>query len=133
MIPGVDTLKLGENSVVITPVEATDTMIRFQLPFFAGMSEQFELTTAAGQALSPRVFNTVVNNPQADVSQRISLKSGSRSPKGIAASINGRRVFVANGGDGTVSMINTEMAQEFTTNVVFPGPSPAIKVSLICF
>jgi DNA-binding beta-propeller fold protein YncE len=130
MIPGVDALKLGENGISITPTEATDTMIRVQLPATTGSSDQLVLTTAGGKAFSPRVFNTTVGNPQTNFKQKMPLANNSM-PYGVATSVNGRRAYVANWGNGTVSMINTEMGREWTSTVVFPGPSPAIRVHAI--
>jgi DNA-binding beta-propeller fold protein YncE len=131
MTPGADVLKLGENGAPIVPLEASDSMIRIRLPVNPGESDQFVLRTAAGLALSPGVFNTSVNHPNINFTQEIPLRAAQGNPVGIAASVNGRRVFVVNRLDGTVSMINTEMGQEWISSVVFPGPPPAIPVHAI--
>ena len=66
------------------------------------------LTTSTGTAISPTSFNTSVSSPIPAVRNTLYTAS---SPEGVAFSPDGRRVFVANKGSGSVSMINADVNQ----------------------
>jgi len=131
MDPVIDSLMLGENGISLVPVTISDSLITLQLPGNITTPEQLFLTTAHGQALSPRYHNTEVTHPNTGFSQDIPLEALNPLPTGLTVSVNGRRTFVANRGDGTVSMINTEMGEEWISTVVLPGLSPAIPVHAV--
>ena len=131
MDPVNDTLRLGEQGPVLVPATVSDTVITLQLPGNVSAPDELVLTTAAGEALSPKIFNTVVRTPETGSLQDINLGAANLQPGGIAFSVNGRRAFVANRGEGSVSMINSEMGQEWTSTVVLPGPSPANPVHAV--
>ncbi len=126
--PTTMTLRLGDTGKTMTPVETGDSLIRFRLPADPGDPDRFVLHTDAGRALSPGVFETRPGSPDLRYWQKIPLGAAQASPAGIAASINGRRVFALNRADGSISMINSEMGQEWISTVVFPGASPAVPV-----
>ena len=128
MNPASISLRLGSTGMLITPVETGDTLIRFRLPADPGDPDRFVLRNDAGRALSPGVFETRPGSPDLRYWQKIALGAGSAKLTGIAASVNGRRVFALNRADGSISMINSEMGQEWISTVVFPGASPAVPV-----
>ena len=129
--PVVDSLTLGPTGAVLVPITADEAVISLQLPGNITDSEQLVLTTTDGEALSPKYFNTGVTNPKIVSTQDIPLSDPNLLPTGIAISMNSRRAFFANRGDGSVSMINSEMAAVFTSTVVLPGPTPAIQVHAV--
>ena len=92
-------------------------MITLKLPNTIGESDHIFIQTADGKALSPRFFNTQVTSPNTAYQQEIALGAINLSPRGLAFSVNGRRVFVANANEGSVSMINVERAEEWTSTV----------------
>lgn len=126
--PATLTLRLGSTGVLLAPVEAGDTMIRFRLPANPGDPDRLVLRTDAGRALSPGVFETAPGSPDLRYWQKIPLGAAQANPAGIAASINGRRVFALDRTGGSISMINSEMGQEWISTEVFPGASPAVPV-----
>ena len=83
------------------------------------------LRTSAGEALSPKFFNTAVTTPSVGTTQDIPRGAAASTilPAGITFSINGRRAFVANRGEGSVSMINAEIGEESVSTVIIPGPT----------
>jgi DNA-binding beta-propeller fold protein YncE len=129
--PAVDSLTLGPTGATLVPITADDTIISLQLPGNITDSEQLVRTTADGEALSPKYFNTGVTSPNIVSTQDIPLADPNLLPTGIKISMNSRRAFFANRGDGSVSMINSEMAKVFTSTIVLPGPTPAIQVHAI--
>jgi len=131
MDPAIDSLMLGENGTSLVPVTISDSLITLRLPGNITTPEQLFLTTADGEALSPRYHNTEVTHPNTGFSQDIPLQALNPLPTGLAVSVNGRRTFVANRGDGTVSMINTEMGQEWISSAVLPGLIPTIPVHAV--
>jgi DNA-binding beta-propeller fold protein YncE len=129
--PLVDRLTLGPTGAVLVPITTDEAVINLQLPGNITDSEQLVLTTAGGKALSPKYFNTGVTSPKTISTQDIPLADPNLLPTGIKISMNSRRAFFANRGDGSVSMINSEMAKVFTSTVVLPGPTPAIPMHAI--
>ena len=117
-----DRLSLGDGGEMLVPEFASETTIRLRLPATVTGSEALYLTTLAGSAISPLPLNTGVTSPDTGFQRQISLSATDSRPAGIVFSINNRRAFVANRGTGRVSMINTDLSQEFTsTALVVPG------------
>jgi len=131
MDPAIDSLMLGENGISLVPVTISDSLITLRLPGNITTPEQLFLTMADGKALSPRYHNTEVTHPNTGFSQDIPLQALNPFPTGLSVSVNGRRTFVANRGDGTVSMINTEMGKEWISSAVLPGLLPTIPVHAV--
>ena len=96
---------------------ATTTTLVTRLPQGAP-SGQLVLTTPKGTALSPRPFNSAVSFPAPIMGATIPV--GTR-PEGVAFNPDGRRAYVANGADGTVSMINTATKQVIVATSVGNG------------
>ena len=128
MDPVNDILTLGPGGPVLIPTTVSDTVITLKLPGNISTPDHLVLKTNSGEALSPRVFNTRVTTPNTGTRQDIPIGSGALQLNGIAFSVNGRRAFVANVSEGSVSMINSEMGQEWISTVVLPGPIPANPV-----
>ncbi len=120
-----DILLLGEGGTVLTPFDATETRIRVELPGLAEVNQPFYLGTLNGDAISPLPFNTAVTHPGFAFTRDIPLGNASAAPAAIQMSINDRRVFVANRGDGTVSMINTDKAVEWIATPISGSSAPA--------
>ncbi len=131
MDPVIDSLRLGTAGTVLQPESLSERVITLQLPGNLSESGHLLLETSQGEALSPRYFNTDVITTVSGSTRDIALGGENRLPLGIAFSINSRRAFVANRGDGSVSMINSELKQEWTSTVVLPGPTPAIPVHAV--
>ena len=131
MDPVNDSLTLGPDGTSLIPTTISDTIITLQLPENINDSDHLVLNTTDGEALSPRFFNTDVNTPKIGTTQDIVLETENLLPAGIAFSVNGRRAFVANVGDGSVSMINTERGVEWTSTVVLPGPTIPIPMHAV--
>jgi YVTN family beta-propeller protein len=79
------------------------------------------LKTTKGTAISPRSFDASASHP-------IPVNNGSITvgslPEGVAVTPDGRRVFVANGNDGTVSMVNINPRKVLsTTKALITGAS----------
>jgi len=88
-------------------------------------SGPLSLQTPGETAISPRVFDASVSSP-VPVSTGL-IKVGSL-PEGVAVSPDGYRVFVANGGDGTVSMVNINARKVLSTTGVFsPGGTALVS------
>ena len=126
-----DSLTLGPTGTALIPISADDAVISLQLPGNISTSEQLVLTIAGEAALSPKFFNTGVTNPNIGFTQDITLSNPNLLPTGIAFSMNSRRAFFANRGDGTVSMINSEQGLDWTSTVILPGPTPANPVHAV--
>ena len=122
MNPTSDTLSLGSGGPVLTLESISDTVITARLPGSISAPDRLHLKNASGTALSPIAFNTAVTTPNTTNTQNIWLDTPGAGPRGIAFSVNGRRAFVANHDRGSVSMINTEIGQEWTSTVIIsPG------------
>ena len=113
-----DSLSLGFGGTMLVPEAAGESMILLKLPGAIGDSEQFYLSTPKGAALSPLPLNTGVTGPDSGYIQWISLADTNPQPASVVFSINNRRAFVANRGTGSVSMINTDLSQEFTSTPI---------------
>ncbi len=131
MDPVNDSLTLGFDGTSLIPSTVSDTVITLQLPGNITDSDHLVLSNADGEALSPRFFNTDVTTPKIGSTLDIILGSANLLPTGIAFSINGRRAFVANVGDGSVSMINSETGEEIISTVVLPGPTIPIPMHAV--
>ena len=123
MDPINDSLTLGADGTILIPTTVSDTTITLQLPGILSDADHLVLNTSVGEALSPKFFNTEVTSPVIGTTQDITQAAPNPLPQGIAFSINGRRAFVANRGDGSVSMINSERGVEWTSTVVLPNPT----------
>jgi len=106
------------NQVPAEILSLTPTSIVARVP--AGVSSGIlSVPTPRETAMSPRSFDASASSP-APVSTGL-VKVGSL-PEGVAISPDGYRVFVANGGDGTVSMVNINSKKVLsTTGVYTPG------------
>jgi DNA-binding beta-propeller fold protein YncE len=131
MDPVNDSLTLGFDGIPLIPTTVSDTIITLQLPGNIADSDHLVLNNADGEALSPRFFNTDVTTPKIGSAQDIFLQTENLLPTGIAFSINGRRAFVANGGDGSVTMINSETGEEIISTVVLSGPTIPIPLHAV--
>jgi DNA-binding beta-propeller fold protein YncE len=131
MDPINDSLTLGEGGTTLIPDTVSDTVITLRLPPVPGESDHLVINTGAGRALSPKFFNTGVTTPNTATTQTIPAQRLYTKPASVAFSINGRRAYVANRGDGTVSMINSEMGQVFTSTVILPGPTVPIPMHAV--
>lgn len=107
-----DRLRLGEGGADLMPYAASDEMIKLFLPGTATASEQLELVTEKGRALSPKPFNSGVVSPDITSTRDINMIEPGAMPTALVASVNGRRVFTGNA-DSSVSMINTDMGREW--------------------
>lgn len=76
------------------------------------------LATPDGTAISPRHFNTQVLFPTPIKTADIRVGS---VPEGVGFSTDGRKAYVANKADGTVSMLNTATNQVIFSSLVDPG------------
>jgi YVTN family beta-propeller protein len=103
---------------VIPSVIGTTTMRIARVPSGAS-SGPLEITTPADTAISPRSFNTKVTFPAPVQTDTITVGS---APEGVAFTPDGRKAYVANKVDGTVSIINT------ATNQVIPPTLPVDPV-----
>ena len=128
MDPLLDTITLGAGGPVLVPTSISETVITLELPGNISQPDHLVINTGSGEGLSPKSFNTLVNQPTTGTIQDIPLGIGNLQPNGIAFSVNGRRAFVANATDGSVSMINADRGEEWTSTVVLPGPTPAVPV-----
>ena len=99
-----------------TPVAAlltvSPTTLTTRVPS-AATTGSLSLSTLSGTAISPLPFNMNVSFPHPVTTATIPVGN---LPEGVAVSPDGRKVYVANKMDGTVSMINT------VTNQVFSPP-----------
>lgn len=90
-----------------TPVASlltvTPTTITTRVPISA-TTGSLSLSTLSGTAISPLPFNMNVSFPQPVMTATILVGN---LPEGVAVSPDGRKAYVANKADGTVSMINT--------------------------
>ncbi len=126
-------LTLGPAGTVLVPETATDSSIRVKLPGVSGVNDRLVLTTADGQALSPRPFNTDMTSPVTGYRQDISLNSLNSMPVDVIFSVNNRRAFIANRGNGSVSMINTDMGRDWISTAITPDrpiPAPVYSVAV---
>jgi len=111
-----------------TPVAAlltvSPTTLTTRVPALATPGP-LSLTTPTGTAISPRAFNVKVSFPRP-------IKTGAilvgALPEGVAVSPDGRKAYVANKTDGTVSMLNTATNQVIVTRPLFV-PVQGIAVS----
>lgn len=120
-----DSLALGSGGSLLVADTASENRIRIKLPAMTEVNESFYLTTPGGTAISPLPFNTAAANPNLGFTRDIPLGSPTAAPAAIAYAVNNRRAFVANRGDGSVSMINTEMGEEWTTTTIGTPQVPA--------
>ena len=123
-----DTITLGPGGPVLVPTTVSEKIITLELPGNVSQPDHLIINTGSGEALSPKSFNTLVTQPTTGTIQDIPLGIGNLQPKGIAFSVNGRRAFVANAADGSVSMINAERGEEWISTVVLPGTTPPIPM-----
>ncbi len=123
MDPVNDSLTLGATGTILIPETVSDTVITLQLPGVLSESDHLVLKTSSGEALSPKYFNTAVATPSIGTTQNIPQGVADMLPAGITFSVNGRRAFVANRGEGSVSMVNTEIGEESVSTVIIPGPT----------
>ena len=83
------------------------------------------LTTPKETAISPRLFNSKVSFPAPSVGYTIPVPP---SPEGVAVSRDGRRAFVANRSDGSISMIDTATGRAFVpTPLVSSAAGSAVR------
>jgi DNA-binding beta-propeller fold protein YncE len=131
MDPINDSLTLGHDGTMLIPETVSDTVITLRLPGILSEPDHLVLKTSAGEALSPRFFNTDVTTPVIGSQQSIDQANVNLQSAGIAFSMNGRRAFVANRGGGSVSMINVESVQEQVSTVLLPGPTIPVPVHAV--
>src|SRR5712691_2501201 len=80
-----------------------------------------DLAAPKGTANSPRLFNMDVTFPAPTNTAAIAV---GRQPEGVAISLDGRKAYVANKLDGSVSLIDTSAKQIILTN---PNLAPAVQ------
>ena len=111
---------LFNNNVQAQIISATNARIVARVPQGAPSGPLF-LKTTKEVAISPRSFDASASFPSPVNAGLVSVGS---LPEGVATSPDGRRVFVANGSDGTVSMVNINTRTVLSTTRVFtPGGS----------
>ena len=97
-------------------ISATTTTLVARVPAGAPSGPLYLKT-----AISPRSFNAAAGYPSPVSSGSIMV---GLAPEGVAVTPDGRRVFVANSNDGTVSMININPRKVLSTTKLFtPGES----------
>lgn len=126
-----DRLSLGPGGLMLVPESASETTILLRLPGAVDGSEAFHLTTLTGSAMSPLPLNTGVTWPDTGYTQSIALRDADSRPASIAFSINNRRAFAANRGTGRVSMINTDLSEEFMSTQVLTQSSVPVAIHAI--
>jgi YVTN family beta-propeller protein len=94
-------LNFGETPAVVAAADAA-TLVTRAPPGEATVP--LTLSTSDGTAISPRLFNFNVTSPDAFLTNKIGV---GLQPEGVAISPDGRKAFVANREDGTISMIDT--------------------------
>jgi YVTN family beta-propeller protein len=104
-------LLLFNNSVQAQVISATPTTVLARVPQGAP-SGPLLLKTTKETAISPRSFDASVSFPSPANAGSVTIGS---LPEGVAVSPDNRRVFVVNGSDGTVSMINIKTRTVLTT------------------
>lgn len=131
MDPINDSLTLGDTGTILIPQTVSDTTITLQLPGILSDSDHMVLNTSAGEALSPKIFYTEVTSPSIGIMLDIAQANANMLPAGIAFGVNGRHAYVANRGDGSVSMIKSERGVEYTSTVILPGPGLPVPVHAV--
>ncbi len=106
---------------LIAPATATTLISRAPL---GAQSGPLYLTTPQETAISPRPFNSDVTFPVPVLSATIPTGT---APEGVAFNPDGRRVYLANRGSGTVSMINTETRQVMVTTPLGSGNALTVQ------
>ncbi|MDX1506399.1 MAG: beta-propeller fold lactonase family protein, partial [Spongiibacter sp.] len=104
-------------------LSATPTTRVVRVPS-AASSGPVSLTTATGTAISPRLFNTQVTAPAALKTATITVGA---APEGIAISPDGRKAYVANKLDGTLSVLNAATNQVILTAPVDQSLTLAVQ------
>lgn len=116
-----------DNSVLAQIISVTSTRIVARVPQGAP-SGRIWLGTTKGSAISPRSFDTSASYPIPVNTASIPVGS---LPEGVAVTPDNRRVFVANGNDGTVSMINISPRKVLaTTAAVISGASTTSGIAI---
>jgi len=123
----VDDDMLDFNGIPVIPLIGTTTLRIARVPSGA-TSGPLSLTTPEGTAISPRSFNTKVGFPASLKTAVITVGGG---PEGVAISPDGRKAYVANKVDSTVSVINTATDQVITTANLDPDPFAIVPVQAI--
>jgi len=120
-------LLLFNNVAQAEIISATPTTIVAKVPQGAPSGPLY-LRTAKDVAISPRSFDVTATFPFPSISGSIPVGS---VPEGVVTSPDGRRVFVANRGSGTVSMININTRSVLSTTKLFsPGGALAGGVAI---
>ena len=113
---GTVTVNQQTGSFSYTPTQAT----RLAAGLTAGLdTDGFTVTVSDGQASTPMAVTVPISSTQTQLNQPITVGT---TPSGVAASPNSSRVYVANSGNNTVSVINTATNQVISTIGV--GSSP---------
>jgi YVTN family beta-propeller protein len=103
------------NNVQAQIISATATRIVARVPAAAPSGPLF-LRTTKETAISPRSFDASAGFPVPVSAGTITVGA---FPEGVVTSPDGRRVFVANGSNGTISMINITTRTALSTTGVF--------------
>lgn len=122
----VDDDMLRFNGIPVIPSSIGTTTTRIASVPSGATSGPLEITTPDGTAISPRIFNTKVGFPSAVETATITVGS---APEGVAFIPDGRKAYVANKVDGTVSIINTATNQVIPPTTSVNVPVQAIAVS----
>ncbi len=110
-------LKFGTISAqLIQPATAAALVTR--MPQGAASGPLF-LTTPKETAISPRLFDSRVSFPAPSLSYTVPV---SASPEGVAISRDGRRAYVANRGEGSITMLDTATGRAFV-------PTPLVNAA----
>lgn len=115
-------LKFMTASAQLTAPATTTTLVA-RVPQGAPSGQLF-LTTPQETAISPFPFNSAVSFPGPIFSMEISTGT---LPEGVTFSPDGRRAYVTNRGDGTISMINTATRQVMVSTPVGGGATVTIQ------
>jgi YVTN family beta-propeller protein len=108
-----------DNRISAQIISATANRIVALVPAGAPSGPLY-LKTTKETAISPRSFNASAGYPSPVNNGSVTVGS---MPEGVAVTPDGRRVFVANSNDGTVSMININPRKVLATTNVHPPAS----------
>ena len=117
-----NSLKFQTTSAPLIAPATTSTLVA-RVPQGAPSGPLF-LTTPVETAISSRPFNSEVSSPVPIISATIPVGA---LPEGVAFNPDGHRAYVANRGDGTISMINTATSQVMVSTPMGSGGAVTVQ------
>lgn len=98
----------GENGS-LTEAENTFPLVqKINLPNVSGRIDHMDIDTAGGRLFVAEIENNSVDVIDLKTGQRIHAIGGLSEPQGVIFVPESRRLFVSNGGDGTVQVFNSD-------------------------